>query len=136
MKILQHSKQNWMENKMNQTENMSPIVRTLTHAKALIKDRRHWIKDNFATDSKGSVVSPWAERAANFCAIGANRKAAGFWNSEASRKYLAIATMIMTLGEHSHPARFNDYATHEEVMELFDVAIAWAIGAEDIGMEN
>jgi len=120
---------------MNQTENMSPIVRTLTHAKALIKDKEHWIKDDFATTFSGDAVSSWDERAVRFCAVGANRKAAGMNNSEASRKYLAIACRIMTLGEHSHVARFNDDSTHEEVLELFDIAIAWAIGAENIGME-
>lgn len=125
---------NSKENEMN-IKQESEAVRILRHAKALISDKEHWIKDEFATNAEGEVVPMYDNRACNFCAVGANRKAAGFERSEISRPYLAMATNLMTLGASSHIAKFNDAATHEEVMELFDVAIAWAIGAEDIGME-
>lgn len=113
----------------------SEAVRILRHAKALISDKEHWIKGEFATNAYGKSIRIWDDTATNFCALGANGKAAGFGKSDISRPYLAAATYIMTLGEYVHIAKFNDYATHEEIMELFDVAIAWAIGAESVGME-
>jgi len=127
-------------NEMNSIENKgfvqeSEAVRILRHAKALIADKEHWIKDEFATNAYGEVVPMYDNSACKFCAVGANRKAAGFGRSEISRPYLAMATALMTLGTSAHIARFNDSATHEEVMELFDVAIEWAIGADSVGME-
>ena len=127
-------------NEMNSVENKgfkqeSEAVRILRHAKALISDKEHWIKDEFATNANDEYVPVYDPNAVNFCAVGANRKAAGFGKSEISRHYLAMATALMTLGASSHIAKFNDAATHEEVMELFDVAIEWAIGADSVGME-
>lgn len=130
---------NYQGNEMDSVENKgfkqeSEAVRILRHAKALISDKEHWIKDEFATNAEGEVVPMYDNSACNFCSVGANRKAAGSGRAEISRPYLAMATAIMTLGAHSHIARFNDFSTHEEVMELFDVAIAWAIGADSVGM--
>lgn len=125
---------NSKENEMN-IEQESEAVRILRHAKALISNKEHWIKDEFATNAYGEVVPSYDDTACKFCAVGANRKAVGFGKSDISLPYLTMATALMTLGTSAHIAKFNDMATHEEVMELFDVAIAWAIGAEDIGME-
>lgn len=110
-------------------------VRILKHAKALIEDENYWIKRSFAKNELFQTVNPYSPDACFFCASGANRHAGGMGRSEESRDYLAMATYLMTKGEYSYIARFNDRATHEEVMELFDVAIEWAIGADSVGME-
>lgn len=120
---------------MNNLKYNTETVRILTHAKALISDKEHWIQNDFATNANGKSILIGDDMATNFCAVGANQKAAGFGKSDISRPYLVAATYIMTLGAHSHIAKFNDSATHEEVMELFDIAIAWAIGADSVGMK-
>ena len=123
-------------NKMNNLKQEAEVVRILKHAKALIADKEHWLQEAFATNAEGRNTSPWNADAVNFCAVGANRKAAGMEHSEGSRKYLAIACKLMTFGEYSNIAEFNDRSTHEEVMELFDVAILWATYATELGMET
>ena len=40
----------------------------------------------------------------------------------------------MTLGAHSH-VQSSMILQRMKVMELFDIAIAWAIGADSVGMK-
>lgn len=97
----------------------------LTKAKALIDTPDKWTKGEFARDKNGSRVDANSNYAVCFCSIGAIRKVAPCRGSEYERGYIsALQALATACGKE--PAVYNDFATHEDVMEKFDRAIEWA----------
>lgn len=91
----------------------------LTVARALLA--QGWTQGVFARDASGAEV-PWAgERATCFCILGAINRARTEIGGSFSLGVLATNVLRARVG--SLPD-FNDHATHEQVLALFDEAIA------------
>ena len=101
---------------------MLSIKQLLIAARALIEKPEHWTQEVHARDSAGNKVSPNSSKAVCFCAHGALvrvfNKTYGL-EEEKATAYLKkqTGTAIWT---------FNDSHTHEEVLNVFDKAIASA----------
>jgi len=52
---------------------MSTTLRTqvLITARALIADKKHWVRGNYAVDANKKTASPYSDDAVRFCAVGA-----------------------------------------------------------------
>ena len=119
---------------MSYKKTEAPIARELKHAKALIKKKEHWIQGTFARDPEGIKCNPRSADAFQFCAVGALQHAKVSVISDSflsAGSYLRLAAAVITGDELAETATFNDSHTHEEVMELYDIAIAWAQGEFD-----
>lgn len=110
------------------------VVEVLKSAKKLISNKKHWIKNHYATDENGHVVGKLGKkdsRACKFCAVGAvdfvtNGKAP--FSYAVGLLEFAIPAQSSATGVES----YNDarWRTHEEMLDLFQVAIKTAkIGA-------
>ena len=116
---------------MSYKKTEAPIARELKHAKAFIRDKEHWTQGKFARNPEGIQCDPLSADAFQFCAVGALRHVNGSALSVSylsARFYLDMAVNMMGI---STVLEFNDSRTHEEVMELYDIAIAWAQGEFD-----
>lgn len=105
------------------------VLTTLTEARRLIEDPSHWTRGAAARTASDMPVRTSDRKAVSFCAVGTLQKVTG------DEDYLS-------LGAQSREAFFvlqaalndwdvigwNDapYRTHEEVLALFDDAIAYA----------
>jgi hypothetical protein len=98
----------------------------LIAAKALIEDPKHWTTGALARDKDGNVTSSQGEEAVCFCSWGAFNKIEQATNderaAEAASEYLRLAVPDGS----RMPAVYNDSHTHEQVMAMWDAAIAAA----------
>lgn len=102
----------------------------LMKAKELIATPDAWTKDELAKDAFGVATDPLGPNARCYCSIGATIKANHFYGSTSntrSRAYLSMAVQEL-VPETTIPAvsDYNDTHTHEEVMTMFNKAIALA----------
>ena len=100
-------------------------LQILKGARALISDKNVWAKYAMAVDINGREVSVESPDAACFCSLGAIRRAAGCPNYSSDEMSAREAVRAVLTGGHSI-ASFNDTHTHDEVLDLFDRAIARA----------
>lgn len=122
---------------MSYKKTEAPIARELKHAKALIKKKEHWIQGTFARNPEGSKCNPRSADAFQFCAVGALRHTKTSVISDSflsAGSYLRLAAAVMTGDDLAETSTVNDSSTHKEVMELYDIAIAWAQGEFDANM--
>lgn len=109
------------------------VFELLIAAKAKIDTPEKWTQGTFARDVNARPVSPTDgvgyPNATCFCSIGAI--AAAYWaaHEDVVTYKTAIDTLyaVLPIGEFTVP-HFNDSATHEGVMGLFDAAIKRAKG--------
>lgn len=94
----------------------------LRKALALISDPSRWTQEAYARTRRGVATGADDGNAYQFCAAGAVLRVGP---SDAARISLEKAAHILSerVGFPSI-SRFNDTRTHEDVLSLFDVAIA------------
>jgi hypothetical protein len=134
------------------TENLMKVSEFLRRAKGVIDTPEKWVKGKFAVSAKGNEVEPAGRAACAWCSIGAVRKkiqtlpmGTSFEaNQTRETECLMTAFLIDAVGEwcrrnpgNGHPGkevieitRFNDDHTHEQVMEMWDIAIELAEASE------
>lgn len=112
------------------------VADILRKAKSLIPTPAQWTKGHFARDSFGNIADPHDSKARCYCAMGAVQ-AATFtigmhFTSEEDAAEGALETALGTLDDcgltHGCVPDFNDHpdTTHEQILRLFEVAIAAA----------
>ena len=108
------------------------VTKLLTDAKLLISDKANWTKSAYAKDDKGRTVECFSEEATCFCSLGALHRASGTAFVEHTVERDAINILHESIPRDDCGWRsiavFNDAAsrTHEEVMKVWDDAIAAA----------
>lgn len=108
---------------------MKTTKQTLEAARALIADKAHWTQREPARNDKGEPVSPHNPDAVAFCSVGALIKVTGrAMNAPITREfypeyYAGLTALTLSIHKHSVTG-FNDSHKHEEVLQLFDKAIA------------
>ena len=111
----------------------------LVDAKRHIDSPEKWTQGFFAADNRGQEVSYASMHATCFCSLGALRLSAyrhkDTWGdlnlNTISREYLRSAVEVCHQGFSSIISDFNDCHTHEEVMEVWDLAIKLALADEE-----
>lgn len=106
------------------------ILKVLKCARSIIKNKEDWARHRYqSVDDAGHV---------RYCTIGACAKASSilfFWKDEAKDlqwyKYRIEATKLlgntaqrMAAPKYTNLAQFNDYESHERIMQMFDFTIA------------
>jgi hypothetical protein len=93
----------------------------LTRAKALLSDPTKWTVEAFARDHNGEKISPYSNRACQFCAIGAIR------HEERQEGQLSGAeSLLRSVAHHFNGSivyNVNDKQGYDAVMALYDRAI-------------
>lgn len=95
----------------------------LIAARKKIENRRNWIQRLSACRVDGSHCPPTDSAAVGWCALGAIRSIVGEGAEENVLFEKAYAT-INAVSDSRFIAGFNDTSTHEQVLALFDKAIA------------
>ncbi len=100
----------------------------LINARALIADPENWIHGELAKNNQGQTVNVSAPDATCFCTAGALIKACGGYPDDAHHEALSVISSVVggDYGLRLYEAiyDFNDSASHAEVLEAFDRAIA------------
>jgi hypothetical protein len=118
--------------KMNMPESINQeVLQCLVDARELLSYPAKWTKGCYAKNANGDVVSPTNPSAACFCVVGAVAKVSSicmfsenfnsFYTEDPAIQFLRGASESM---KGYTPTRFNDTSSHEEVLQLFDTAIA------------
>jgi hypothetical protein len=100
-------------------------VEILEKARELISDESRWTRGWFAKTADGYRCNPLSLGAECFCALGALSKVMGTNYGELTGK-TATERLRSSLPSGCNITGFNDSATHAEVLDLFDRAIAAA----------
>ena len=98
----------------------------LKSAKKLIENEQNWIKNTYALDAEDNEVDYADKKACKFCSFGAlQRIGLNFFEMEAAHDVLlkAVRSKDPTILKVSV---YNDNHSHEEVMNMWDVAINMA----------
>lgn len=102
---------------------------------ALIAEEKNWTKQVFARNSEGLPVASDSEDACKFCSIGALNKVSFIKAATETEEeivssgamyagdYLCNAVDEITHGATDSVVQYNDAHTHEEVKELWALAI-------------
>lgn len=100
---------------------MNTAKEILTTARKLISDENNWTQGAYARNIAGDSVLYNDPTAICFCSIGALERV-----NKGSRDPIVIAyrALATELGGGSNIVQFNDKATHQEVLALFDRVIA------------
>lgn len=112
----------------------TPVTKLLTEAKLLISDKVNWAQGVYAKNEKGLTVDNMDDEATCFCSLGALHRAAvtGIVNHFIERDAINTLHEVIPVRPEGWRsiAAYNDGAgrTHEEVMKVFDDAIALAAG--------
>lgn len=102
-------------------------LKIIKDARALITDPANWTQGEYAKDRQGDKCDPMSSKAICFCALGAIQKAGQLESDDnlpadwLEHSISKIKPQIISVN------RFNDNHTHEEVLAVFDAAIAAAI---------
>jgi hypothetical protein len=103
-------------------------VEILEKARELISDESRWTKGEFAINAKGEFVDIMSPEACKFCADGALMRVAtgegGLRDKNYGRAFKKLCAV--TPSGFGSIISFNDKATHVQVLEVFDRAIAAA----------
>lgn len=105
------------------------VLELLQKTKKRIKDPRHWTRDELAVDSENNPVSTHCGDACSWCLMGAMLVELPSGKSLSScPEYLEARKILLKLMPPgcSSVATFNDSSTHEEVLHLLDMGIAYA----------
>ena len=92
------------------------VKEILINARDLIISEENWIQGYFAKNTKGKVVEPKAADACQWCAMGAI-----FATTPEDIDPSYVINKLFK--EMEYPGRFNDNATHAEVIAAFDKTI-------------
>lgn len=103
----------------------------LEAARTLISDPERWTTGDYALDADGNSVLPVSPRAACWCALGAIDRASHY--AAGHDEFLEHATVLRELQKTVRQdlgftsiggiVDYNDTATHDQVLELFDRTI-------------
>lgn len=95
----------------------------LRKALALITDPSRWIKGDYAQTRDGARAEVGTRKAYKFCARGAVTQAG---DTASAHNAITRAARLLSDGFNLSAGviGFNDTRTHEDVLSLFDVAIA------------
>lgn len=117
---------------MNDASDASDVRLLLRKARTLIADQHRWTQGYIARDAAGDPCTPRRDCARRWCAQGAVAKIAGSEIGE----YLKGCSLLDLIADEmgyfddndieSPSAVLNDTETHDEVMTMFDRAIARA----------
>ena len=92
----------------------------LQHARSIIASPLNWTTKAAARDINGNWVDVFSPAACSFCSFGALRKAGGKkWNPDFMRAFTVLDAEVGGTFQ-----LFNDVSTHEEVLAMWDRAIA------------
>lgn len=104
-------------------------VQILKDARALIADEKNWMQGEYVGTQSGNILCAGDPAADCFCSIGAiahTTKELVLYNVEHSKPALILLSCIDDEQTSYSVAAFNDAHEHEEVLALFDRAIARA----------
>lgn len=96
----------------------------LRKAREVLSKKGSWIQGTYATTKHGRKVDPTDPKAVRFCALGAVHRVASTRTKSAALDRLERT--VGSLGWGMYTAAYNDQIgrTQEEVLDLFDLAIA------------
>lgn len=95
-------------------------LEVLKAGRKLISDPRKWTQDTYARDSDGLCVSGEDAAAVCFCSIGAVQHVTGKCHNIETEKVCEILSEAAGM----HIAYYNDKHSHEDVLAVWDRAIA------------
>ena len=98
------------------------VKELLIAGKAIIEDKDNWAQGYYAYNEAGDMLEPLEEGAICFCSIGALWKADGGY----SDKVVEAEQILSSFSKRHFIVDQNDEGTHEEVMAIWDKAIASA----------
>ena len=98
----------------------------LRRAKRLIKNKNNWCQGYYARDSDGQIVEANTPEARQWCATGALMKIGNDMQMTCVYGMDFCAQTELVEGTTKSIALFNDKFEHEDVMLMFDQAIALA----------
>lgn len=108
---------------------------TLVAARKLIENPNNWIKGALARDSNNFIINVKDQMACKFCTSGAVQKVTDYAHdlTPYHEAYIYLDKAAITLNNsyntgyiHRPCVAFNDACTHDEVMDMFDLAIKFA----------
>ena len=100
---------------------MLSVKELLVEGKKIIADKEKWAQGYYAYDAQGDMRDPMDGDAVCFCSIGALWKANGSYEGEVIRE----AERVLSANSKKYfIVDQNDEGTHEEVMAVWDKAIA------------
>lgn len=110
-------------------KNLEESIAALEAARELLSDPKRWCRGFYALDAKQNSRSPIAPDACSWCAMGAVGNARGkdlliTPIPVLDRELMNFAARKLTHSRWRVAADVNDFGTHEEVLEMFDLAIA------------
>ena len=96
--------------------------KTLKDAKALIKNKEHWCKEDLAQDKEGRSVDVCDEDAHSWCILGAVTKVFNY-SYEYESAISALKSQLPP--DYKSIDEYNDHfmTTHQDILDLFDDAI-------------
>lgn len=95
------------------------MTSVLRKARALISDEKNWTQGVLARNAKGESVFHDSSTATCWCSIGALSK----FNAS-SFKLRESVYLLGTQYTQNDVVKFNDCSSHDEVLWMFDLAIA------------
>lgn len=101
------------------------VLKVLKTARGLVA--KGWVQNALAEDSKGDEVSVKSDKAVNFCAIGALRRAEfklGIKGVASLARHELRKTLRAEDNFTESVMEFNDFTSKDAVLELFDKSIA------------
>ena len=111
---------------------MFPHTNALIKSKKLIEDPRHWTRKVYAVDDNGNMVDPSSPEVAAWSIEGAvlvsNTNEEDY---EECLEFIKDAIWVYTRS-HGNIDHFNDHASHDVVVEIFDLAIDITKIAEEL----
>lgn len=108
---------------------MKTALQILKDARALISDPIHWRRGDYITRGPNGVTS--------YCAVGAVNQACGLYdnvrpsNEYSGSRHRAFDCLARYTPGHLAITTFNDMHGHEDVLALFDAAIASGCDAKE-----
>lgn len=102
--------------------NFMTVKELLIAGKAIIENKDNWAQGYYAYNGDGDMVDPMSPNATCFCSVGALWKADG----EYSDNVTAAERILSSHSYQNFIVDQNDSSTHEEVMAVWDKAIASA----------
>lgn len=101
---------------------MNTVKELLIEARKLIEKPENWTQGTFARDKNQKEVGSWESGAVCFCTIGALKHA--FQEGVGGDIYYEAYDALYNSIDRMNVPKYNDSHTHEEVLAMFDRAIA------------
>jgi hypothetical protein len=96
----------------------------LISAKGIIADPKHWTQFEFARTEYGEGTHSTSDNATCWCSLGALTKASEQANLPSIAPRVLATKLLTRNAKAGNVPSTNDYGTHQEVMQMFDGAIA------------